>query len=149
MNGIRGIGVVVAVLLGLTACGGLTPEESSDTNQVDRAAQPESVGSVGQANPLRDAYFGETHMHTAYSLDAYIGGARLTPSDAYRFAKGEAVTVDGKAHQSKRPLDFVAVSDHAEYIGEMYSTMVEGAPGHDNELLEQILSAIISNLMSP
>ena len=138
MNGIRGIGVVVAVLLGLTACGGPTPEASSDTNQVDRAAQSESVSSVGQANPLRDAYFGETHMHTAYSLDAYIGGARLTPSDAYRFAKGEAVTVDGKPVQRQRPLDFVAVSDHAEYIGEMYSTMVEGAPGHDNELLEQL-----------
>ena len=35
-------------------------------------------------NPLRDAYFGETHVHTAYSLDAYLGGTRLTPSDAYR-----------------------------------------------------------------
>ena len=138
MNGIRGIGVVVAAFLGMTACGGPAPEESSDTNQADRAAQSESVSSVGQANPLRDAYFGETHMHTAYSLDAYIGGARLTPSDAYRFAKGEAVRVDGEAHQRNRPLDFVAVSDHAEYIGEMYSTMVEGAPGYDNELLEQL-----------
>ena len=138
MNGIRGIGVVVAAFLGMTACGGPAPEESSDTNQADRAAQSESVSSVGQANPLRDAYFGETHMHTAYSLDAYIGGARLTPSDAYRFAKGEAVRVDGEANQRNRPLDFVAVSDHAEYIGEMYSTMVEGAPGYDNELLEQL-----------
>ena len=138
MNGIRGIGVVVAAFLGMTACGGPAPEESSDTNQADRAAQSESVSSVGQANPLRDAYFGETHMHTAYSLDAYIGGARLTPSDAYRFAKGEAVTVDGKPVQRQRPLDFVAVSDHAEYIGEMYSTMVEGAPGHDQELLEDL-----------
>ena len=138
MNGIRGIGVVVAAFLGMTACGGPAPEESSDTNQADRAAQSESVSSVGQANPLRDAYFGETHMHTAYSLDAYIGGARLTPSDAYRFAKGEAVRVDGETHQRNRPLDFVAVSDHAVYIGEMYSTMVEGAPGYDNELLEQL-----------
>jgi hypothetical protein len=77
-------------------------------------------------------------MHTAYSLDAYIGGTRLTPDDAYRFAKGETVTVDGKPHTRKRPLDFVAVSDHAEYIGEMYSTMVEGAPGHDQALLQQL-----------
>ena len=43
-----------------------------------------------EENPLRDAYFGETHMHTAYSLDAYIGGNRQTPDMAYRFAKGEA-----------------------------------------------------------
>lgn len=87
---------------------------------------------------LRHAYFGETHMHTAYSLDAYIGGARLTPSDAYRYAKGESVEVGGQTLTRKRPLDFTAVTDHAEYIGEMYSTMVEGAPGHDQVLLEEL-----------
>ena len=91
-----------------------------------------------KSNPLREAYFGETHMHTAYSLDAYIGGTRLTPDDAYRFAKGETVIVDGKKHSHKRPLDFVAVTDHAEYLGEMYSTLVEGAPGHDQDLLKQL-----------
>jgi len=48
------------------------------------------------------------------------------------------VTVDGKAHTRKRPLDFVAVSDHAEYIGEMYSTMAGDAPGHDQDLLKQL-----------
>ena len=48
-----------------------------------------------QPNPLKNAYFGETHMHTALSLDAYIGGARLMPSDSYRFAKGEPVLVNG------------------------------------------------------
>ena len=90
--------------------------------------------------PLRNAYFGETHMHTAYSLDAYIGGARLTPGDAYHFPRGEAVTVNGKSHQRRRPLDFTAVTDHAEYIGEMYSTMTEGAPGHDQALLKQLRS---------
>lgn len=91
-----------------------------------------------KSNPLREAYFGETHMHTAYSLDAYIGGTRLTPDDAYRFAKGETVIVDGKKHSRKRPLDFVAVTDHAEYLGEMYSTLVEGAPGHDQDRLKQL-----------
>ncbi len=45
-----------------------------------------------QPNPMRNAYFGETHMHTALSLDAYIGGTRLMPSDSLRFAKGEPVT---------------------------------------------------------
>mgnify|MGYP001818879014 FL=1 len=97
-----------------------------------------SMAVVNESNPLRDAYFGETHMHTAYSLDAYIGGTRLTPDDAYRFAKGESVIVDGQQHSRKRPLDFVAVTDHAEYLGEMYSTLVEGAPGHDQDLLKQL-----------
>jgi len=89
-------------------------------------------------NPQRNAYFGETHMHTAFSLDAYIGGTRMMPSDAYRFAKGEAVDVNGRKKQLKRPLDFAAVTDHAEYMGEMYSTIYPGAPGHDRELLEQL-----------
>ena len=90
-------------------------------------------------NPLRNAYFGETHMHTAFSLDAYIGGARLMPADSYRFAKGEAVTMpDGTVMQHKRPLDFAAVTDHAEYIGEMYSTMFDDAPGHDDPKLEEL-----------
>lgn len=92
------------------------------------------------SNPLRDAYFGETHVHTAYSLDAYLGGARLTPDMAYRFAKGEKMTVNGQLHQIVEPLDFAAVTDHAEYLGEMYSTMVEGAPGHDQDKLKELRS---------
>ncbi len=91
-----------------------------------------------KSNPLKDAYFGEQHLHTAYSLDAYIGGARLTPSDAYRFAKGQVVEVNGEKIRISEPLDWAAVTDHAEYIGEMYSTMVEGAPGHDNEQIKQL-----------
>ncbi len=93
-----------------------------------------------QAADERHAYFGETHLHTSYSLDAYLGGTRLTPSDSYRYAKGEAVTVNGKEVFHKRPLDFAAVTDHAEYIGEMYSTLNEGAPGHDQQLLKDLRS---------
>ena len=81
-------------------------------------------------NPFKDAYFGEQHLHTAYSLDAYIGGARLTPFDAYRFAKGEDVSVNNVLRNIGRKLDFVAVSDHAEFLGEMLSAQVPTAPGH-------------------
>ncbi len=96
--------------------------------QDDLAAREAAVPS----NPLKDAYFGETHVHTSYSLDAFIGGTRLTPDDAYRFARGETVTVNGNEHDIVRPLDFAAVTDHAEYIGEMFSAQVESAPGYDN-----------------
>ena len=92
------------------------------------------------SNPLREAYFGETHVHTAYSLDAYLGGARLTPDTAYRFAQGEKMTVNGRVHRIVEPLDFAAVTDHAEYLGEMYSTMVNGAPGHDQDKLKELRS---------
>lgn len=89
-------------------------------------------------NPTRNAYFGETHMHTAFSLDAFIGGARLMPSDSYRFAKGAPVVVNGRHKQLTRPLDFAAVSDHAEYLGEMYSTIYPDAPGHREPDLEAL-----------
>lgn len=91
-----------------------------------------------EPNELRTAYFGETHMHTSFSLDAYLGGNRLTPSDSLRYAKGETVSVNGIQRALPRPLDFAAVSDHAEYLGEMYSTMYVGAPGHDDELLVEL-----------
>lgn len=80
----------------------------------------------------------ETHIHTAFSLDAYIGGARLTPFNAYRFAKGEDVSLNNKIHNIVKPLDFAAVTGHAEFIGEMYSPHVETAPGHYQESLDQL-----------
>ncbi len=97
----------------------------------------EAAASVPE-NSMKEAYFGETHVHTSYSLDAYIGGARLTPNDAYRYAKGETFVVSGQAHNIGRPLDFVAVTDHAEFLGEMYSTQVEGAKGYDNPALVEL-----------
>jgi len=90
------------------------------------------------SNSMKNAYFGETHLHTALSLDAYIGGTRLMPSDSLRFAKGESVLVNGRHKQLKRPLDFAAVTDHVEYLGEMYSTIFPHAPGYLQEDLEQL-----------
>ena len=101
------------------------------------AAAKARPGSV-PTNPLKEAYFGEQHLHTAYSLDAYIGGARLRPADAYRFARGEEVAVGGQKVRLETPLDWAAVTDHAEYLGEMYSTWTEGAPGHDNAQLNEL-----------
>ena len=101
-------------------------------------ASPMTIADVAE-NPQRNLYFGETHMHTAYSLDAFIGGTRQTPADAYRAARGERVVVNGRPHQIRRPLDFAAVTDHAEYMGEMYSALNEDAPGHDNPLVQQLL----------
>lgn len=101
-------------------------------------SSPLTVADVSE-NPQRNLYFGETHMHTAYSLDAFIGGTRQTPADAYRAARGETVVVNGQPHRIRRPLDFAAVTDHAEYIGEMYSALNKDAPGHSNPLVQQLL----------
>ncbi len=96
--------------------------------------------ALAEPNPLRNAYFGETHMHTALSLDAYIGGTRLMPSDSLRFAKGAPVVVNGRHKQLSRPLDFAAVSDHVEYLGEMYSTIFPDAPGYLQDDLQELRS---------
>ena len=72
-----------------------------------------------KANPLRDVYFGNFHVHTKWSFDAYINGAKAGPDEAYRWAKGEAIPGggDGTPLKIKVPLDWYVVSDHAEYLG--------------------------------
>ncbi|WP_417682303.1 DUF3604 domain-containing protein [Roseibium sp.] len=98
------------------------------------AAMAQTAEEKVPENPLKEAYFGEQHVHTGVSMDAFIAGNRLTPDDAYRFAQGEEIMVNGSLHRIKRPLDFVAVTDHSEFMGEAYSLMNKGAPGYDNEI---------------
>jgi len=140
--------LLCAVVASLAGCGGgadlpkdvaVATEPAAETPSPAAPTVAELEAGVAE-NPLKDAYFGETHVHTSYSLDAYIGGARITPDEAYRFAKGQDVTVNGQKHNIGRPLDFVAVSDHAEFIGEMYSTQVPGAKGGDNPMLNELRS---------
>ena len=59
--------------------------------------------------------WGDTHVHTANSVDAFGFGVRLTPEDALRFARGEEVTsTTGVKAKLPRPLDFMVITDHAE-----------------------------------
>ncbi|WP_170327690.1 DUF3604 domain-containing protein [Ruegeria arenilitoris] len=81
---------------------------------------PESAGYspyLEQDFP-NQVFFGDTHLHTAYSADAGLALASLSPDDAYRFAKGEAVTSSlGVPARLARPLDWMVVTDHAENLG--------------------------------
>jgi hypothetical protein len=134
----RTIGLLTgsAMLAMLAGC-----ENAAETPAMAASSAEDAIAKAEAAvpeNPLKDAYFGELHLHTSYSLDSFIGGNRNTPEDAYRFAKGEPMTINGEQHKLKRPLDFAAVTDHAEFIGEMYSTQVEGAPGYDNPMLVEL-----------
>ena len=82
---------------------------------------------AGRTYPTR-VYFGDTHNHTANSGDAFMGGDRLSPEQAYRFARGEeVVSSSGVPVKLSRPLDFLVVSDHAEGLGLMYQ-VYDGNP---------------------
>ena len=85
------------------------------------AAAGEYSQPVGQDYP-KNLYWGDTHLHTRNSADAYsLGNMNLTPADAYRFAQGQPVTAhNGMRVQLRRPLDFLVVSDHSEYLGGYY-----------------------------
>lgn len=88
----------------------------------------------------RRPFFGDLHVHTALSFDAAGQDTRNRPKDAYRFARGERVGLQpydasGKALRSSqidRPLDFVAVTDHAEFLGEVEICQTPGLEGHDS-----------------
>ncbi|MEB3251875.1 MAG: DUF3604 domain-containing protein [Cyanobacteriota bacterium] len=70
-------------------------------------------------SPQRRALFGDLHTHTIYSLDAYMGFIQNDPNDAYEFAQGQPKPVPGGTTQRRVPLDFAAVTDHAEFLGEI------------------------------
>jgi len=89
---------------------------------------------------FRQPLFGDTHVHTAYSSDAVFAGTREDPRGAYRFAKGETIGLapyDAQGNPTRtarlrRPLDFTAVTDHAEQFGEMRICLTPGLPGYDS-----------------
>jgi hypothetical protein len=82
---------------------------------------------AGRNFPARPL-FGDTHLHTSYSFDAGTFGARLTPPDAFRFARGEEVTSStGQRVKLSRPLDFLVVADHSDNMG-LFPMLVDGAP---------------------
>jgi hypothetical protein len=77
-----------------------------------------SAPAIAEPGPDRKALFGELHIHTWWSFDAYKGSTRLTPDDAYEFAKGKPKKhSNGQTYQISRPLDFMAVTDHSESLG--------------------------------
>ncbi len=89
--------------------------------------------------PERQALFGDLHVHTGVSMDANALGTLATPADAYRYARGEAIDVYSgdpargmRSAQIVRPLDFAAVTDHAEWMAEVSLCTTPGSATYES-----------------
>ena len=104
-------GAAVLGLAVLAGCGTQTPDGAAGEGGTKAA------GAAQAAWPER-AYFGDTHVHSGWSTDAGMAGATLTPEDAFRFARGEAVkSSTGQTAKLRRPLDWIVLTDHSDGMG--------------------------------
>ena len=143
----------IVILLCIGGCGDDAEQGASQGQLLQAFSLAESLLPVDDEirqlrplpNPERNAYFGDLHVHTAYSLDAYAFGTTATPYDAYRFALGEAITHPvGFSMQLQRPLDFYGVADHGEFLG-----LVKAAADTSTEFSRYPIAEPIHNLNAP
>ena len=98
------------------------------------------VGEPGRGgsgpNPLNNLYFGEQHLHSVNSPDAFSMGVRNTPDDAFRFCRGEAIkkNTTGEMVQKRTPYDWCVLTDHAEYLGMMPLLLEKDNPLKDTPI---------------
>ena len=106
----------------------------------ERLARTESREPCARYDPLRRPFFGDTHVHTRLSFDAWGQGTLAGPREAYRFALGEPIGMQpydaegrpGARIQLRRPLDFAVVTDHSDLLGETQICQQATSPGHDS-----------------
>jgi hypothetical protein len=122
-------GLTIAIL------GSPTFAQTTDVGTLDNEtaakmfpSKPPYSPYAGRNFPTRP-FFGDTHTHTSFSMDAGAFGCRLGPKDAYRFAKGEEIVASsGQRVKLSRPLDFQVVTDHSDGFG-FFPQLIGGDPG--------------------
>ncbi len=156
------VGAVFFVVLG---CGGAENPTIERLEIVDAAAGLPTSTRVRcvDTNPLKSAYFGDLHVHTTLSSDAYNFDVRARPDDAYRYAFGEPIVlppndeygVGTREVRIDRPLDFAAVTDHAEFLGEMKLCLDPDSAASKTEFCEAVANgtgrepALVKMIVSP
>ena len=106
------------------------------------------VDSCDNDSENRTALFGDVHIHTRYSFDAAANSTGTTPEDAHRYARGEEIPIfpineDGVAigrTKIDRPLDFIAVTDHGEFLGERRLCRSSESPVYESAFCKEYRS---------
>ncbi len=108
---------LVGVMAGLLLIAGCSDRAAETPPPSTETTAPPTAPAIA-TDPNRMALFGDLHVHTGLSFDAYIFGTRSTPDSAYEYAKGQPLAhPSGFSMQLKAPLDFQAVTDHDLYMG--------------------------------
>ena len=117
MNRVLLIAIFLATSI-LAACSKLEDASLQPVYVPTLAVDPRVQDTVSP-DPNRNLLFGDLHIHTSLSTDAFVFGVRSLPEDVYTFAKGGTIEhAAGYPIRISRPLDFAAVTDHAEYMGQ-------------------------------
>ncbi|MEE1658278.1 DUF3604 domain-containing protein [Microvirga sp. CF3062] len=114
--------------LGLTSSAWAQDIGSPTKEQIEKAMPKPSYSPYANRDFPSRPFFGDTHLHTSFSMDAGAFGARLGPKEAYRFAQGEQLTASsGQQVKLSRPLDFLVVADHSDNMG-FFPDLFAGKP---------------------
>jgi hypothetical protein len=120
--------LTILMALGVIPAAGAHDIGTPTREQLDRASPKPPYSPYANRDFPARPFFGDTHLHTSFSMDAGAFGARLTPRDAYRFARGEQVTASsGQPVKLSRPLDFLVVADHSDNMG-FFPDLFAGKP---------------------
>ena len=119
------VAAALMIAIGTAAASDPVPPEES---LVEAYPKRDDYSPYANRNFPTNVYWGDTHVHTGMSMDAGAFGARLEPTDAYRFARGEQITSStGQDVKLSRPLDFLVVSDHSDNMG-FFPRLIGGEP---------------------
>src|SRR5664279_6296552 len=138
------LALVLMGIVTLVSCEKKAPEQAQQGSGTAPAQTEERV----EKNPDRNAYFGEEHIHTSWSMDAWLMGNRLTdPDDALKYAQGQTIKHPmGYDIKIETPMDFMGVTDHSEYVG---ITAAANTPGSAVSKMPEAQPLILKNPNDP